>query len=89
MGFLLKIFLFILVIGFILNQIGRFFFKYLFKKLNINEIIAEQERQQKKQRTYKRKKGNLEIEYISKEAQDKHKRGKNFKGGDYIDFEEV
>ena len=84
MGFLIKFILFILVAGWILKAVLRLFAVGLFGQ-------AQQQQQRNfngGQQQQRPKEGNVNIDYAPKDQKTK-KSSDNFKGGDYVDYEEV
>ena len=79
--FLIIIFLFF----FILMRLGGFFLRVLFGRAA--QQANQQQSQYRSQNTRKPSDGNVNIDYVPKET--KKNAPKNFKGGDYVDFEEV
>jgi len=82
MGWLIKIILFIVVFSWIFRGVVRF--------LSIG--LFGQAQQQQSNRQYQQQKrpsdGNVHVDYAPKQNSNK-KSSENFKGGDYVDYEEV
>lgn len=74
-----KVLIIIFVFFFVLSKIGGFIFRTLFG-------AAAQRTQQQEPTTRKPASGNVHIDYAPKQGE---KSPKNFKGGDYVDFEEI
>ena len=77
---MIKFLLIIFVFFFVLTKIGGFVMRTLFG----NAVQRAQQQQQRS--TRKPTDGNVHIDYAPKQDQ---KTPKDFKGGDYVDFEEV
>lgn len=90
MGFLFKLLLIFLLIGFLLQQIGRYLFRRVIK--NFNDALNERQNQYRQntsqQKNYRPEKG-INIDYIPEEEMERRQKSRNFKGGDYIDYEEL
>lgn len=85
MGYLIKLILFVFVFSWIFRAVVRFFSVGLFGQ-------AQQQRNFNGQRQYQQSKkstdGNVNIDYAPKSNTGK-KSSENYKGGDYVDYEEV
>lgn len=81
MGILLKIILFGLVFYYILKTVGGFVFRIL-------GVQSPQQQQRTRQTQQQKREGEINIEYMPKEEQQRTKEGGS-KEGDYIDYEEV
>jgi hypothetical protein len=81
MGALLKFLLILFLIGYLINKFSSFLIRRALKTFGITPPPKER-------RARKRKKG-IQVEYMPEEEQKDRRRSKNFKGGDYVDFEEV
>ncbi|WP_299454828.1 hypothetical protein [uncultured Microscilla sp.] len=81
MGALLKFLLILFLIGYLINKFSSFLIRRALKTFGITPP-------QKEKRTRRRKKG-IQVEYVPEEEQEDRRRSKNFRGGDYVDFEEV
>lgn len=77
---LFKFLLFIFIFFFIIKKVGGFVLRVLFG------AAAQQAHQQQRTQTRKPAEGSVHIDYT---PNDKEKSTKDFKGGDYVDFEEV
>ena len=77
---LLKFLLFIFIFFFIIKKVGGFVLRVLFG------AAAQQAQQQHRAQTRKPTDGNVHIDNAPKKGE---KSTKDFKGGDYVDFEEV
>ncbi len=77
---MIKFLLIIIAFFYILSKVGGFIVRTLFG------AAAQQAQQQQRTDTRKPTDGNVHIDYAPK---DKEKSTKDFKGGDYVDFEEV
>ncbi len=77
---MLKFLLIVILIFYVLYRIGGFFFRMLI-------INAQQRTQQNQNTSYQSrgKDGNIHIDYVPKQTKSKS----DFKGGDYVDYEEV
>jgi fructose-specific component phosphotransferase system IIB-like protein len=76
---MIKFLLIIIAFFYILSKVGGFIFRTLFG-------AAAQQAQQQRTHTKKPSDGNVQIDHAPK---NEDKSSKNFKGGDYVDFEEV
>lgn len=85
MGWLIKIILFIVVFSWIFRGIVRFLSVGLFGQAQQQQRGFNGGRQY--QQTKKKPDGNINIEYAPKKKSKKS--SENFKGGDYVDYEEV
>lgn len=83
MGVLLKFFLVIFLIGYLINKFSSFLFRRVLKTFG----ITPPEREKRKKRR-KRKKG-VQIDFMPEEEQRNRRQSQNYTGGDYVDFEEV
>ncbi|MBO3699466.1 DUF4834 family protein [Roseivirga sp. E12] len=83
MGILLKFILFIVVIGWLFKGVSRFFLGNLYKQAQQQQYSGNRQRTQ----TAQPKDGNVSVEYAPKKKTEKS--ADNFKGGDYVDYEEV
>ena len=84
MGWLIKGLLFFLVFSFIFRTISRFFFGSVIRQ-------AQQQQQQRHSQQYQRTRpsdGNVNVDFAPKESR-KQKSSDDFKGGDYVDYEEL
>ena len=77
---MIKFLLIVIAFFYILSKIGGFVLRRLFG------AAAQQAQQQQRAQTRKSTDGNVHIDYAPKKGE---KSSKNFKGGDYVDFEEV
>jgi hypothetical protein len=77
---MIKFLLIIFAFFFLLSKIGGFMFRTLFG------AAAQRGQQQQQQSTRKPADGNVQIDYMPKKDQ---KASKHFKGGDFVDFEEI
>jgi uncharacterized protein YxeA len=82
---MLKFLLILILVIYLLYKVGGFLFKIMF--------LGSPNYQQRSQNGYERnhrkaQDGNLNIDYVPKKERGE-KTGKGFKGGDYVDFEEV
>ncbi len=82
MGVLLKIVLFILVFFWALRGISRFFLARFVKQAQQRHQFQGQQNRQSRPTQ-----GNVNIDYAPKKP--KKKSSDTFKGGDYVDYEEV
>jgi len=83
MGILIKIALFVFVAGWLLRGVARFFLGNLVKQAQ-----RQQQFHQQRQTSYSRPKdGNVNVQVAPKKKSKKS--SENFKGGDYVDYEEV
>jgi hypothetical protein len=85
---ILKFFLITILVIFVLVKIGSFIFKTMFWMLGARagNRNAPTYKQNQQRQTY-RSAGDIEIEYVpGKEPKDNKS---DFKGGEYVDFEEV
>lgn len=79
-----KAFIIIFVVLWVLVKLGGFFVKMFFGGLsNQARPQSSQQQQQRKQPTD----GNVSIDYAPKNKEDV--KDKDFRGGDYVDYEEV
>jgi len=78
---MIKFLLIIFVFFFVLSKIGGFVFRTLF-----GAAAQRSQQQQNQQSTRRPTDGNVQIDYVPKKEE---KLPKNFKGGDFVDFEEV
>lgn len=83
MGILLKLILFIVVIGWIFRGVSRFFLGNLYRQAQQQQFSGNQQRRQ----TTQPKDGNVSVDFTPKKTTKKS--ADNFKGGDYVDYEEV
>lgn len=85
---MLKFLLISFLIFFIVYKLLKFFFKlFLVKSAAQFQQRQYQSSQNYQQRYQKPREGNINIDYIPK--QKKEREEKSFKGGEYIDYEEV
>lgn len=82
MGVLIKIILFVIVFFWILKGVSRFFLARFVKQAQ-----QKQQFQGGQQRQNRPTDGNVHIDYAPKKP--KKKSSDQFKGGDYVDYEEV
>jgi hypothetical protein len=83
-----KVLLIIFLIGYIFFKVGGFLFRVLLGGLGAR-AASNQSRQNYSQNTQQKKKtaDGINIEFV---PEDKNKRSaKNFKGGEYVDYEEL
>ena len=80
-----KVFIIIFIALWIFVKLGGFFVKLFFGGLTNNQ--TRQQSGQNQQRTRQPSDGNVNIDYNPKSKQEV--KGKDFKGGDYVDYEEV
>ena len=85
---ILKFFLITILVIFVLIKVGSFIFKTMFWMLgaragNRNSPSYKQNQQRQTYRTS----GGIEIEYVPGKSSNQSK--SDFKGGEYVDFEEV
>lgn len=83
MGWLIKIILFIVVFSWIFRGVVRVLSIGLFGQAQQQQQGSRQYQQQKKPSG-----GNVNVDYTPKQNSTK-KSSQNFKGGDYVDYEEV
>lgn len=83
MGWLLKLILFIVVLNWLFKGVSRFLFGNLSKQAQQQQFSGNQQRRQSAQP----KDGNVKVEYAPKNKNEKS--AENFRGGDYVDYEEV
>lgn len=67
--------------SYLLYKIGGFLFKMFFMSL------SQQQRQSTHRQTRTSRDGNVNIDYTSKKSSGKDDKG--FKGGEYVDYEEI
>lgn len=79
---LLKVFTFIIVVGFIMRLLSRSLLGRIYKQAQQQQRAAQQ--QQKRARPAD---GNVNVQPAP--VQKSQKSSDNFKGGDYVDYEEV
>ncbi|HAS41781.1 MAG TPA: hypothetical protein DCS93_14980 [Microscillaceae bacterium] len=83
MGILLK---FLLILGlsvYLINKFSSFLFRRVLKTMG----FTPPEREKRRKRRTKRK--GLHIDHMPEEEQKDRRRSQNYKGGEYVDFEEV
>ncbi len=85
MGILLKFILFIVIAGWILRGVLRLFTVGLFGQAQQQQRNFNGGQQSQQQRP---RDGNVNIDYAPKDQKPK-KSSDNFKGGDYVDYEDV
>ncbi|WP_420388244.1 DUF4834 family protein [Roseivirga sp.] len=88
MGWLLKIILFIVVFSWIFRGVVRFLSIGLFGQAQ-QQRNFNNGRQYQQQRQRSSSDGSVNIDYAPKKNSGKKKSSENFKGGDYVDYEEV
>jgi len=81
---MIKFLLITIAFFYILSKIGGFVFRRLFGAAA--QQAQQQQQQQQRAQTKKPSDGNVHIDYVPKKED---KPSKNFKGGDFVDFEEV
>ena len=87
MGVLLKIALFIFVGAWIFRGVARFFLGNLMRQAQQQQQQFQQQRQSGYSQQAKPKDGNVNVQFSPKKKGKKS--SENFKGGDYVDYEEV
>lgn len=87
MGILLKIALFILAAMWLFRGVARFFLGNLMKQAQQQQQQFNQQRQSGYNQQAKPKDGNVSVQFSPKKKEKKS--SENFKGGDYVDYEEV
>jgi len=83
MGILLK---FLLILGlsvYLINKFSSFLLRKVLKKMGFTPPEREKRR---KRRT---KRGGLHIDHMPEKEQTDRRRSQNYKGGEYVDFEDV
>ena len=83
MGILLKFFLILFLIGYLINKFSSFLLRRVLKTFGITLPKKE-----KRQGRRKRKKG-VQVDFMPEEEQRDRQRSQNYTGGDYVDFEDV
>ena len=84
MGLLLKFILFIVVFGWIFRAISRIFLGRLYKQAQQQQQFTRSQQRQTKRPAD----GNVNVDFSPAEKK-KPKSSDDFKGGDYVDYEEV
>lgn len=90
---ILKFLLWTFVIGYILYKLSGFFFRsmlFLFGR-KMQKEYAQQNANTRTQQNHRKKPadGNVEIDYVPDNEAKKGKTKEDFRGGEYVDFEEV
>jgi Na+-transporting methylmalonyl-CoA/oxaloacetate decarboxylase gamma subunit len=81
MGAIIKFVLILIIVLYLINKVGKFFYELFFPEK------AAQQKQRSNQRTTSQQQDHREGDiHIPREQSSKDKK---FKGGDYVDFEEV
>jgi len=88
MGLLLKIILIIVLVLYIIGQVGRFLLKRILKNL-IDKEIKRQETYYEESERRNRKEGDIHVDHIPEKEKHQRKKNNGFRDGDYIDFEEM
>lgn len=83
----MKIFLIVVLIIFILSRIGGFLFRTLFWLLGAR-VVKQAQKAQYQARTQSKPEGVIDIDYIPEKSPKKHTTI-NYRGGEYVDYEEV
>lgn len=83
MGALLKFLLIVGLIVYLINKFSSFLFKRVLKTMGFTPPEKE------KRRRKRARKGGVHVDYIPKEEQKDRQRSQNYRGGEYVDFEEV
>ena len=83
---MLKFIFFIILIGWIIRSVLRFFIGGLFSSASQQQQRAAGS-QQRYQQQYRQPEGKINVEYAPKDK--KEKSSDNFRGGEYVDYEEV
>lgn len=78
-----KIIVFIIVVGFVMRLLSRSLIGRLYKQAQQQQRNMNQDQQ----RSTRPSDGNVSVEYAPKKQSSKS--ADNFKGGDYVDYEEV
>lgn len=84
MGLLIKFILFIVVFGWIFRGISRLFLGRLYKQAQQQQQFSQADRRQHKRPSD----GNVNVDYAPQNKRGE-KSADNFKGGDYVDYEDV
>ena len=82
---MLKFIFFIILIGWIVRSVLRFFIGGLFSASQQQQRAAGS--QQRYQQQYRQPEGKINVEYAPRDKKDKS--SDNFRGGEYVDYEEV
>lgn len=83
---MLKAFIITLLVIFVLIKIGSFFFRTMVWMLGARNGQRQPSTRSGKQSAGK-KEGDIEIDYIPEQEQKKRQKG--FRGGEYVDYEEL
>ena len=82
MGTVIKFVLILIIVLYLINKVGKFFYELFFPS-RVEQQRAQSTRKTRTKQSQSNRQGDV---HVSKEQSSKHK---NFKGGDYVDFEEV
>lgn len=87
---MLKFLIILFVIGYLFYKVGGFFFRVLSGFGGADQQSYQQHRRQEQYNQQKKKPsgGNVNIDYMP-DSQKKNRSSKNFKGGEYVDYEEI
>lgn len=84
---MLKFLIIVLLVGFLIFKVLGLFFRVLLGGSATERNNGRNYRNQQYQSSGKHKDGNINIDYVPGNGQ--AKKPKNFKGGEYVDYEEV
>ncbi len=83
MGAILKFLLILGLIVYLINKFSSFLLRRVLKTMGIDPPKRETRRKKRAKRR------GIHVDYIPEEEQKDRQRSQNYKGGEYVDFEEV
>ncbi|OJJ18434.1 hypothetical protein BKI52_22710 [marine bacterium AO1-C] len=83
MGALLKFLLVLGLIVYLINKFSSFLFRRVLKSMGFTPP------ERGKRRKKRARRGGVHIDYMPEEEQKDRRRSQNYKGGEYVDYEEV
>lgn len=82
-----KFLLILFIIGYVLMKVGGFFFRIFLGGLGTKAAYQQSQRNNQQSQQRKTTADGVSIEYVPNEKNERS--AKNYKGGEYVDYEEI